>query len=331
MKRDRPAEFRLILGLLLSLLVFCPAGVGAEETGDFASWIAGLRREAQAAGISAATLDSALSGLQPLAKVVAADRNQPEFTRTLEEYLASAVSEERVREGRELLKRHRRLLGRLAVRYKIPPRILVALWGVETNFGRHQGNIPVIAALATLAYDGRRSDYFRGELFEALRILDAGQIPAEQLRGSWAGAMGQLQFMPSTFRHYAVDESGDGRSDIFANEADVLASAANYLARSGWETDQTWGREVRLPKKFDRNLLGLEQQLKLSRWQQLGVRQINGKALPKAAMQGAIVQPDGAGGRVFLVYQNYRVLRIWNKSHHFALAVGLLADRILAR
>jgi peptidoglycan lytic transglycosylase B len=324
----RSADLWLILGLFLSLLTFIPGAARAAEPADFASWLDEVRHEARTAGISPATLDAALSGLQPLSGVLAADRNQPEFKRTLAEYLASAISDDRVREGRALLKQHRRLFGKIAVKYKIPPRILVALWGIESDFGRHQGKIPVVQSLATLAYDGRRSDYFRGELLEALRILDAGQIPTEKLLGSWAGAMGQLQFMPSTFRRFAVDQSGDGRSDIFADEADVLASAANYLASSGWETDQAWGREVRLPKKFDRSLLGLEQQKKLSRWQQLGVRQLNGKALPKVAMSASLVQPDGAGGRAFLVYQNYRVLRAWNKSHKFALAVGLLADRI---
>jgi len=260
--------------------------------------------------------------------VLAADRSQPEFKRTLEEYLARTINEQRVSEGRELLTKHRRLFGKLAVRYKVPPRILVALWGIETGFGRHQGKIPVIQSLATLAFDGRRGDYFRSELLEALHILDDGLVPADQLQGSWAGAMGQLQFMPSTYRRFAVDLSGDGRSDIFADPADALASAANYLAGSGWATDQTWGREVRLPKSFDRRLLGLEQQKTLRDWQKLGVRKSDGKQLPRVAMQGSLVQPDGPGGRTFLVYQNYRVLRTWNRSHNFAIAVGILADRI---
>lgn len=317
----------LACGMFL-LLVLLSGVCRAGAPGDFADWLDELRREAQTAGVSSTTLERALTGLAPLAEVLAADRNQPEFKRTLAEYLSSAISDNRVREGRELLKKHRRLFGKLSVKYKIPPRMLVALWGIETDFGRHQGKIPVIQALTTLAYDGRRSDYFRRELLEALHILDEGLIPSDQLYGSWAGAMGQLQFMPSTFRRFAVDQSGDGRSDIFANEADTLASAANYLAQSGWETDQTWGREVRLPKKFDRSLLGLERQEKLSRWQQLGVRKLDGHKLPRAAMVASLVQPDGEGGRAFLVYQNYRALRAWNRSHNFAIAVGLLADRI---
>jgi len=300
----------------------------AGDAEGFSRWLEGVRNDALAAGISAETLDRAFSGLQPRSEVLTADRGQPEFKRSLEEYLARMIDAQRIKEGRELLKKHRRLFGRLAVRYKVPARILVALWGVETSYGRHQGNLPVIQSLATLAFDDRRGDYFRRELLEALHILDEGLIPADQLNGSWAGAMGQLQFMPSTFRRYAVDLSGDGRCDIFANESDVLASAANYLVGSGWATDQTWGREVRLPKSFDQRLLGLEQLKLLRDWQKLGVRQIDGKQLPRVAMQGSLVQPDGPGGRTFLVYQNYRVLRTWNKSHNFAIAVGILADRM---
>lgn len=321
--------WRICSGLIV-LVLFAPIGFGAEN-GDFENWLNGMRREALDAGISAATVQRALSGIEPLARVVAADRSQPEFKQSLPDYLAVRINEARIREGRELLHRHRRLLGRIASRYQIPPRYLVSLWAIESDFGRHQGKIPVIQALATLAYDGRRSAYFRAELLEALRILDAGKIPAGKLQGSWAGAMGQLQFMPSVFRRYAVDMSGDGRSDIFDNTADVLASAANYLAGSGWETGQTWGREVRLPKRFDRKLLGLEHQAKLSRWQQLGVRNLDGKSLPRVAMLASLVQPDGPGGRAFLVYRNYRVLRTWNKSHNFAIAVGLLADKIVGR
>lgn len=302
----------------------------AGDSEGFARWLEGVRSDALSDGISPSTL-AVLTGLQPRPEVLDADRSQPEFKRTLEEYLARSINDQRVKEGRELLKKHRRLFGRLAARYKVPARMLVALWGIETSYGRHQGNLPVIQSLATLAFDNRRGDYFRRELLEALHILDEGLIPADRLRGSWAGAMGQLQFMPSTYRRFAVDFSGDGRSNIFKDVADVLASAANYLAGSGWETDQTWGREVRLPQAFDRQLLGLEQQKTLRDWQKLGVRKVDGKRLPRAAMQGSLVQPDGPAGRTFLVYQNYRVLRTWNKSHNFAIAVGILADRIVEK
>jgi membrane-bound lytic murein transglycosylase B len=317
--------------LVIVILILDGHVTHAGDGEGFAQWLKGVRSDALAAGISAETLDQVFSGLQPRSEVLAADRSQPEFKRTLEEYLDRRINEQRVTEGRELLKKHRRLFGRLAVRYKVPPRILVALWGIETSYGRHQGKLPVIQSLATLAFDGRREDYFRRELLEALQILDDGLIPADRLQGSWAGAMGQLQFMPSTYRRYAVDLSGDGRSDIFDDPADALASAANYLAGSGWATDQTWGREVRLPQAFDRRLLGLEQQKTLRDWQQLGVRKSDGKRLPRAAMQGSLIQPDGPDGRAFLVYQNYRMLLTWNRSHNFAIAVGLLADRIVEK
>lgn len=327
MQRAKRLSWSALVGPLIFWLCLISLA-HAEQSGEFSRWLHGVRSDALAAGISPATLDQAFDGLQPRSEVLAADRSQPEFKRTLEEYLARAINAQRVNEGRELLTKHRRLFGKLAVRYKVPPRILVALWGIETSFGRHQGKLPVIQSLATLAFDGRRGDYFRSELFAALHILEDGLFSADQLQGSWAGAMGQLQFMPSTYRRYAVDLSGDGRSDIFADPADALASAANYLAGSGWATDQTWGREVRLPKSFDRRLLGLEQQKTLRDWQKLGVRKSDGKQLPRVAMQGSLVQPDGPGGRTFLVYQNYRVLRTWNRSHNFAIAVGILADRI---
>jgi len=327
MQRAKRLSWSALVGPLIFWLCLISLA-HAEQSGEFSRWLNGVRSDALAAGISPATLDQAFDGLQPRSEVLAADRSQPEFKRTLEEYLARAINAQRVNEGRELLTKHRRLFGELAVRYKVPPRILVALWGIETSFGRHQGKLPVIQSLATLAFDGRRGDYFRSELFAALHILEDGLFSADQLQGSWAGAMGQLQFMPSTYRRYAVDLSGDGRSDIFADPADALASAANYLAGSGWATDQTWGREVRLPKSFDRRLLGLEQQKTLRDWQKLGVRKSDGKQLPRVAMQGSLVQPDGPGGRTFLVYQNYRVLRTWNRSHNFAIAVGILADRI---
>lgn len=319
---------RLVVAMLLAVVVAWPVAGFAKEDDGFAAWLDGVRLDALAEGISAPTVAAALAGIEPLPVVIKADRHQPEFKTSLEDYLAARVTPARIRQGRALLRKHRRLLDRIARRYPVLPRYLVALWGIESDFGRHQGNIPVIQALATLAYDGRRSEYFRGELLDALRILDAGHITLDKLRGSWAGAMGQLQFMPSTFLHYAVDQSGDGRIDIFTDEADVLASAANYLAKSGWQRGRLWGREVRLPKAFDRSLLGMEQRFSLKRWRQLGVRKADGGRLLRSEMEASLIQPEGKEGRAFLVYQNYRVLRTWNRSHSFALAVGLLADKL---
>ncbi len=207
----------------------------------------------------------------------------------------------------------------------------MALWGIETNYGEHSGSFPVIQSLVTLAYDERRGPYFRRELFDALRVLDAGHIPLERMKGSWAGAMGQCQFMPSSFRRFAVDAEGNHRIDIWDSVPDVLASTANYLASAGWKDDQTWGRPVRLPKNFDFSLAGLDTRLPLSRWQALGVRRSNGRALPRRNLEASLIAPEGPEGPAYLVYDNFRVLLAWNRSKSFAVAVGTLADRVAGR
>ncbi|GAB4266929.1 MAG: lytic murein transglycosylase [Deferrisomatales bacterium] len=318
------------VGLLVGgLLLAAATSSGAQEPADFGRWLAGLKQEAVAQGISRATVESALDGVAPISRVVELDRSQPELTWTLETYLDRVVSEERVRRGREKLRENRALLQRVSTRYGVPPTVLVALWGIETDYGRLTGGFPVVPALATLAYDGRRSAYFRKELLDALRILDAGHIPVDRMTGSWAGAMGQPQFMPSSFLRYAVDFDGDARADIWTSRADVLASAANYLAGSGWVRGQRWGREVRVPAELVRSEQGAEATRRLSAWRRLGVRRADGRDLPRAPdLEASLVEPDGPGGRAFLTYRNYRVLLTWNRSHLFALAVGTLADRI---
>ncbi len=306
------------------------AGVAAaqSEAQPFAEWLNGLRSEAAADGVSQATLDAALTGLEPIPRVLELDRKQPEFTLTLDQYLDRVVTDRRVKLGRARLAEHRELLEAVGKRYGVQPRFIVALWGVETDFGRITGGFSVVGALATLAWDGRRSAYFRKELLEALHILDAGHITPERMQGSWAGAMGQSQFMPSSFRSFAQDYDGDGRRDIWGTRADVFASAANYLARSGWRDDITWGREVRLPKGFDSRLLGLETVKGLREWQKLGVRRADGGPLPARDLPASLVRPNGDSGPVYAVYENYRTLLKWNRSLYFATAVGLLADRI---
>lgn len=299
--------------------------------GEHAAWTDDLRREAIERGIAPATVDAALDGWQPIERVIELDRSQPEFTLTFSEYLDRVVPTSRVQRGRQLLAEYRNLLDVVARRYGVQPRFVVALWGVESDFGRRTGDFPVIGALATLAYDGRRSAYFRRELLDALQILDDGHISVDRMRGSWAGAMGQLQFMPSSFRRFAVDYDGDGRRDIWDSTADALASAANYLARSGWRDDQTWGREVRLPKGFAADLVGRDVVKPLSEWQALGVRRADGGALPRRDLLASVVQPGGSDGPAFVVYEDYRVLLKWNRSDYFATAVGLLSDRIAGR
>lgn len=305
----------------------------AKDMGkDFAAWLDDLRVEARSEGISQKTLEEALADIkEPLPRVIALDRNQPEFTQSLEDYVAARVSKKRIANGRRMLRRYPTWLGRVERKYGVQRRFIVALWGIETNYGDHTGSFPVIQSLVTLAHDGRRSSYFRKELLDALHILDAGHIRLKRMKGSWAGAMGQCQFMPSSFRRYAADAEGDGRIDIWTSVPDVLASAANYLAQSGWRDDQTWGRPVTLPETFDVSLVGLNTRLPLARWQSLGVRRSDGRALPRRDLEASLIMPEGPGGPAYLVYDNFRALLTWNKSHAFAVAVGTLSDRLGAK
>lgn len=328
-----PAKARRFRGLLVWLFAFwlCPMSVVAEQMPSFEGWLAALRKEARVNGISEATLDAALSDLRPIERVIELDRSQPELTLTLQEYLNRVVPRRRVDMGRKKLAANRRLLEEIGATYGVQPRFIVALWGVETDFGRLTGGFSVIGALATLAYDGRRSAYFREELLDALHIIEDGHVEPQRMTGSWAGAMGQAQFMPSTFRGYATDHDGDARIDLWHNRGDVFASAARYLSKSGWKGDQTWGRPVELPSDLDRGLIGLDTKKSLSQWQALGVRRANGANLPVAKLSASLIQPDGAGTQAYLVYSNFETLLKWNRSHSFAIAVGTLADRIVGR
>ena len=308
-------------------------GAMAQDEGaeSFAEWREGVRAEALNLGISAAIFDAAFADVEPIPRVIELDRSQPEVTLTFAEYLERVVPESRVAQGRELLAKHRELLEPIGREFGVPPRFIVALWGIETSFGKYLGGFPVIASLATLAHDGRRSAYFRQELLHALRILEDGHITPEAMMGSWAGAMGQSQFMPSSFVRYAVDYDGDGKRDIWGTQADVFASAANYLAQAGWRTGETWGRRVELPAGFDHALVGLEEKKSLTEWQALGLRRADGSDLPQVAISGSVVLPGGEEGPAYLVYDNYRTIMRWNRSYYFATSVGLLADRIGGR
>jgi membrane-bound lytic murein transglycosylase B len=320
----------LALCLLPGWLLASPVLADQPKQG-FASWLQDFRMEAQAAGITQPTLEAALGGLSaPLPRVLELDRKQPESTQTFKAYLAARLSDRRIAKGRNLLKEYGTWLGRVEGRYGVPRRVLVALWGLESNYGESTGGFSVIEALASLAYEGRREALFRKELLEALRILEEGHIAAASMRGSWAGAMGQCQFMPSSFRRFAVDANGDGRRDIWTSVPDVLASSANYLSSAGWKTGQTWGRPVRLPKRFDAALIGLKTRQPISRWRALGVTQASGQPLPGRTLQGSLVRPDGPGGQAYLVYDNFRVLLAWNNSSAFAVTVGTLSDRLVS-
>lgn len=303
-------------------------GAPAAEL-EFDAWLKAFRQEAIAKGIPAAIVEQSLVGVAPIPRVLELDRRQPETTLTFDEYITRVVNPGRVESGRARLHEHRELLGRVSHAYGVQPRFIVALWGIETDFGRITGNFSILSALATLAYDGRRSAFFREELLNALRILARSNIAPQELRGSWAGAMGQSQFMPSTYLAYAVDFDGDGRADIWNSRADVFASAANYLSKVGWRADETWGREVRLPAGFERALIDHNKvQKPLIEWQALGVRRTDGGDLPARELNASVIQPGGADGPSFLIYNNYRVLLRWNRSLYFATAVGFLADRI---
>lgn len=321
----RCAATTLLLTVSLSSSLSSSAQEAAEPSFD--EWVEALRLEALGLGIRAETLE-ALDALEaPLEQVLKYDNSQPEFVQTFTRYLSLRVTDQQVRRGQALLDEHTALLAEVRAKYGVQPHYLAAFWAIESNFGSATGGFSVLQALATLAYDPRRADFFRQQLLTALRILDAGHIAPEQMTGSWAGAMGQLQFMPSVFFSYGVDGDGDGRIDIWNSLPDIFHSAANFLRESGWKGDERWGREVLLPSDFDFALTGLSSRRSLQQWSALGVRQVSGAPLPDATMEGSIILPAGADGPAFIAYSNYRATLAYNPSTFYALTVGHLADR----
>lgn len=317
------------------VLTFClamaPAPVTAavsERDPEFAACIAGLQVRARETGISEPVVRDVLGAVERIERVIELDRQQPEFTATFTDYYTRRVTEERVERGRALLAEHRKLLTKVQRDTGVPAHYLVSFWGLETNFGGYFGALPVPAALATLACDERRSNFFTGELLAALRIIDDGDVTPERMLGSWAGAMGHMQFLPSVFLQHAVDGDGDGKRDLWRSIPDALASGGNFLRHLGWEEGVRWGREVRLPNGFDYSLAGRDDRQPLSRWAKLGVTDVHGNALPNLDLPAALIVPAGHTGPVFLVYKNFDVIMRWNRSEFYALAVGRLADRI---
>ena len=294
----------------------------------FLEWLDALRAEARKMGISESTLNAALNDISPVVRVIELDRNQPEFTQTFWTYLRKQVNDHRIKRGRALLSKNFDLLNNIHAEYGVQPRYLIALWGLETTFGDHLGSFRVIEALATLAYDQRRAQFFRAELLNALKIVEEGHISPDAMRGSWAGAMGHMQFIPSTFTEHAVDYNGDGRKDIWGSLQDAFASAANFLRDIGWQPGQIWGREVRLPEDFNLMLATMDMKKNLAEWSSLGVRRSDRSALPHADMAGSIVLPQGYNGPAFLVYDNFRAILRWNRSINYAISVGYLAHQI---
>lgn len=298
---------------------------------EFRAWIRDFRDKALAAGIRREIFDAAFEGVSVNARVLELDAYQPEFVRPIWEYLDSAVSEARVAIGREKLAEKRELLAQIESRHGVDREIVLAIWGLESAFGAEYGDIPVVESLATLAFEGRRADFAEEQLLSALRILQAGDVSPERMVGSWAGAMGHTQFIPTSFEAYAVDFQGDGRRDLWsADAADALASTANYLSRFGWELDEPWGLEVRLPQGFDYRLADQAEHRPAARWNELGVRGRDGAPLP-AGEEVSVITPAGAQGPAFAVYPNFRVIRRYNNATSYALAAGLLADRIAGR
>mgnify|MGYP000391427659 FL=1 len=311
--------------VLVALLLAAPASAAA---GSFEQCVTGLRTELEAKGRDPELVDETLGEVERLERVVDRDREQPELVQTFWAYLDARVTDGRIARGRAMMEEHGRLLWQLYDTYGVSPRYLLALWGMETHYGRYFGETPVIDAMATLACDGRREAFFRQELNATLALLESGRLEHDELRGSWAGAIGHTQFMPSTLREHAVDYDGSGSIDLRTSVPDALASAANYLDAMGWDPAFRWGREVRLTEAFQFKHLGLDEPQSLASWQRQGIRRADGSDLPAADLEAALLLPMGRHGPAFLVYDNFRRLLRWNHSISYALAVGVLADRI---
>lgn len=308
-------------------LLFLSGPARANEAG-FDPWLAHFALEAEAAGVSPATLARVLPQITFDESVIELDRKQPEGRLSFEAYARGILSPQRIEKGLRLKEDYADALRKISARTGVSPGTIIALWGVESSYGVNPGHYSVLDSLATLAYEGRRADFFKRELIHALKIIDEEQIDPEAFEGSWAGAMGQCQFMPSTFRAHAVDFDGDGKRDIWGSDRDALASIAHYLKAEGWKPNWRWGREVRLSRPVPAALIGLEVAHDLVFWAHQGLLLPSGRALPQEKVMASLVQPDGPGGRSFLAYDNFKALMRWNRSTYFATSVGLLADQI---
>ena len=317
----------------VSPLVMARTDAGAQEgtLAAFRYWLQDFRMRAARQGISQRVMDDAFTGLSFDPEVIRRDRNQAEFTKTIWDYLSTAVSDMRIANGRAALARYRSLLERIEARYGVDHQVVVAIWGLESAFGAFKGNDGTIRSLATLAFDSRRSAFFEEQLIAALRILQAGDVRATDMAGSWAGAMGHTQFMPTSFLQYAVDFNGDGKRDIWGDDpADALASTAAYLKSFGWTAGQPWGLEVQLPAGFDFGLADRKIRKSPADWAALGVRGINGRPVPDHG-PGSILLPAGAGGAAFMIFDNFEVLERYNSADAYVIGVGHLSDRLLGR
>ncbi len=317
---------RALVSLVLALSASCIAA--SPVYADFEQCKQELKATARAEGVSGGVVDQVLDAVVYNPRVIELDQQQPEFTRTFGNYYQLRVTPSRVALGRVLLATHRELLRRVQRQTGVPAHYLLAFWGLETNFGSIFGNIPVPDALTTLACDPRRSDFFTTELMAALKLIEAGDAEARQMPGSWAGAMGHVQFMPSAYLRYAVDGNGDGRRDLWGSIADAMFSAGNFLQHLGWQTGVRWGREVILPTGFDYTLANTGKALPLTYWRSLDIKDAFGRPLADADIASRLIVPAGQHGPAFITYQNFDVIMGWNRSEYYALTVGRLADRI---
>lgn len=340
MKNNKIITLLVVVSVTLIPFKSIKAKTLSEE--GFKEYIVQLKKEALTHGFKKNLIETSFAEVKFHKRAINADRTQPEKVETLDSYLPKRVPSWKVKKARTLYKKHQKILTSIGNDYGVQPRFIVALWGLETNFGKFTGGYNVVSALSTLAYEGRRETFFKKQLWAALTILEQGHIEISNMKGSWAGAMGQNQFMPTSFLAYAVDGDGDGKKDIWQNQVDIFASMANYLKKEGWNDGLTWGRQVKLPQNFDTSLAipkntGSRQnwlkawsntEKTLTQWQALGIRRTDGTNLPNVDIKAALVFPDDENGRAYLAYDNYKSLMHWNLSYYFVSSVGHLSDRI---
>ncbi|SEL44181.1 membrane-bound lytic murein transglycosylase B [Colwellia chukchiensis] len=322
--------FRQPLMACITICAFLPLLSQASIADDnFLQCKAKLAERAENAGFSHYITNTVIAGITPIKRVIALDKKQPEFSQSFAQYIKTRVTDYHVRVGQQKLQQHQALFTQLEQTYGIPRQYLVAFWGLETVYGKHKGKMSVLNALATLACDQRRSEFFTLELLNLFTLIDTEQVSVEQLQGSWAGAMGHMQFMPTALLKYAIDADHDGKVDVWQSERDALTTAAHYLQQIGWQSHERWGREVKLPADFAYDKVAFDQYYPLDYFRQLGVRQNNQQPLPSYDIQAELYLPAGHRGPAFLLYPNFNVIMTWNLSKSYALSVGLLADKLV--
>ena len=319
--------YRNNLSIFFIIFIFCNLSYAKEE--NYTKWLSELRSDSLDRGISSNTFDEAMKNVVILDKVKKLDKKQPEKVITFADYYKRTVNNKRIQIGKEKYNLHKEEITNIANEYGVQARFILAIWGIETNYGTYTGSYSVISSLTSLAFNGRRAKFFRNELLNALEILDKGYIELDEMNGSWAGAMGQSQFMPSSYLEYAQDYDNDGKKDIWNNYLDVFASIAFYLKAHGWDNTKTWGREVIVPldilDSYNENFTNKKT---LKYWSDIGIKKINGERLPYLNLTANLILPDGPEGKAYLVYNNFYKIKKYNASNYYALSIGILSDRI---